>query len=249
MKMLLKLAWLEGKLLVREPVTLVFTLGLPIVMELVMGGVFGNSADPDFYRGVGAMDYYLPAYVGIVVAALGLITLPTHIATYRERGVLRRFEASSIPRRTIIGAHSIVMIGLAAIGAILVVIVGVIAYDPALAHSWVEVAIAYLISVLAFAAIGTLLGLAVATARAAQGIGIMLWFVMFMVGGAGPPPEVLGSVMNAVGSATPLKHVILMIQDPWLGFGWNWTETGIVAGFGVACLGLAALASRRISAR
>ncbi|HEX7589463.1 MAG TPA: ABC transporter permease, partial [Demequinaceae bacterium] len=111
MRILLRLAWLEAKLLLREPITVVFTLGLPVVMELVMGGVFGNRADPAYYRGVGAMDYYMGAYVGLVVAALGLITLPTHIATYRERGVLRRFDASTISRSTVIGAQTIVMIG------------------------------------------------------------------------------------------------------------------------------------------
>ncbi len=249
MTILLKFAWLEAKLLLREPVTLVFTLGLPIVMELVMGGVFGNDVDPEFYRGVGAMDYYMPAYVGLVVAALGLITLPTHIATYRERGVLRRFEASSIPRRTIVGAHSIVMIVLALIGAMLVVFVGIVAYHPAMPHSWPCVIGAFLLTALAFAAIGTLLGLAVPTARAAQGIGIMLWFVMLILGGAGPPPEALPAAMVTVGEFTPLQHAIVLLQDPWLGLRWNWGQAGIVVGFGVACLGLTAFVSRRLSAR
>jgi hypothetical protein len=42
--------------------------------------------------------------------------------------------------------------------------------------------------------------------------------------------------------ATPLKHVILTLQDPWLGFGSNWAELLVVAGM----LLVAALLSLRL---
>ena len=249
MRMMLKMAWLEGKLLLREPMTLVFTLGLPIVMEFVMGGVFGNTAQDGFYRGVGAMDYYMGAYVCLVIGALGLISLPTHLANYRERGVLRRFDASSIPRWALFGSQAIVMVVLATVGAILVVIVGNVAYDLTVPVSLFLVVVAFLVACVTFAAIGIVLGVSMPTARAAQGAGILLWFVMLILGGAGPPPEVLSGGMRAVGSATPLKHVVTLVQDPWLGFGWNWTETGIVGAYLVAALALLVVVLRRQSAR
>ena len=95
MRSLFKLTWTETKLFVRDPVTVVFTLALPIIFLLVMGGVFGNTPSPGFYRGVGAMNYYMPSYFGLVIMAIGTVALPVHIAGYRERGVLRRFRASS----------------------------------------------------------------------------------------------------------------------------------------------------------
>jgi len=249
MSIMLRIAWLEAKLLLREPMTLVFTLGLPVVMELVMGGVFGNTAEAGFYRGVGAMDYYMGAYVGLVIAALGLISLPTHLANYRERGLLRRFDASSIPRWSLFGAQALVMVTLASVGAVLVVIVGNIAYDLTAPVSLGLVVLAFLIAALAFAAIGVLLGVSMPTARAAQGAGILLWFVMLILGGAGPPPEVLSTGMRAVGSATPLKHVVTLIQDPWLGFGWNGAETGIVVACLIGAVALIATVTRHQSDR
>ena len=52
-----RLGWLESKLLVREPLTLVFSLALPFLVLLILGGVFGNTASapgqPVFYRGWG----------------------------------------------------------------------------------------------------------------------------------------------------------------------------------------------------
>ena len=58
-----------------------------------MGGVFGNKANPDIYRGVGAMDYYMPSYYGLIMMAIGTVALPGHLAGYRERGILKRFRA------------------------------------------------------------------------------------------------------------------------------------------------------------
>lgn len=249
MRMVLRLAWLEGKLLLREPITLVFVLALPLVMMVVMLGVFSDAADPSVFMGVEAKNYYMGAYVAAVVAALGVINLPTHLATYRERGVLRRFEASSIPRWSLMGAHTLVMVVLAGIGAVIVVGSAKAIYgvknpaDPGL------VVAGFLLAALTFAAFGTLLGVVMPTARAAQGIGIMLWFVMFMLGGVGPPPEVLPEAMGTVGAATPLLHAVRLLQGAWLGTGWDWGRAGILVGILVVSLALAALVMRRRSSR
>jgi ABC-2 type transport system permease protein len=70
---------------------------------------------------------------------------------------------------------------------------------------------------------------------------VLLWFVMFLIAGSGPPPEVLPDSLSTVANVTPLKHVIVLIQDPWLGFGWNNAKLVIV----VAMLVVAAIASAR----
>ena len=98
-----------------------------------------------------------------------------------------------------------------------------------------------LIAVLIYAALGFLLGSVLPSTRSAQGLGLILFFVMMILGGAGPPPEVLTGSMDIIGTITPLRHVILMLQDPWLGFGWNQQASLIVAGIMVG----AALLSTR----
>ena len=104
------------------------------------------------------------------------------------------------------------------------------------------VLVAFVLSTLGFAALGVLLGAVLPTARAAQGAGVLLWFVMLMISGAGPPPEVLNDTLTRVADATPLKHVILALQDPWLGFGSNAAELLMVA----AILVLSALLALRL---
>lgn len=231
MRALARTTWVELKLFRREPLTVAVTLGLPLVLLFVLGGVFGNTPDPEVYRGVGPMDYYVPAYIGLAIASLGVVGLPAHLAAYRERGVLRRFRASSVPMWAVIGAQVMVTLVVAALASGLLIAVAAATYDIRSPAGVALVVAGFLLSALSFSAIGVFLGSVFPTARAAQGAGLMLWFVMLILGGAGPPPEVLTEGMRVVGDATPVRHSILLLQDAWLGFGWNWAEAAIVTAF------------------
>ena len=232
MRTLAKLAKVEMKLFVREPITMVFTFALPVIFVLVMGGVFGNTPDPEMeiIRGVGATDYYVPAYIGLIIASIGVMAMPVHLTGYRERGVLRRFRASSISVWGIFGSQLIVSFVLAILGGILVVVVSLLSYDVHMPESPGMFVLAFIVSIVCFASIGILLGALFPTTRAAQGLGLLLFFVMMILGGAGPPREVMTDVMHYVADATPLRYVVLMLQDPWLGFGWNMKSFLIVLG-------------------
>lgn len=226
----------ELRLFVREPITLIFALAMPLVMLFVLGEVFGNTPETDevIFRGVGAMDYYVPAYVGLTLASFGVLALPVHLAAYREHGVLRRFHASSVPLWAILGAQVVVMLAIATVGSLVMVAVAMPLYDTDLPRSTAGVLGAYVLSALSFAALGVLLGALLPTARAAQGVGIMLFFVMLMLGGAGPPPEVVTGPLRVVGDVLPLTYVARLLQDPWLGFGWDAGTIAFVAGMAVA---------------
>ena len=253
MRALALTTWIELKLFLREPVNVVMTLGLPLAIMFVLGGVFGNtpSTGEVVYRGMGAMDYYLPAYIALLIASLGVVVLPVHLASYRERGVFRRFQASSVPLRAIIGSQFIVTLVIAVCGSALLIAVGAPVYGVRFPQSVPLLVAGFLLCVLEFTAIGILLSLAFRTARAAQGAGIMLWFVLMMLGGAGPPPEALPTALRDVGAATPIKPAIFLLQDAWLGFGWNWTQTLLVLAFtgGAVLLILLLMQSRIVGER
>ena len=241
MRTLVKLSWVEVKLFIREPITVVFTLALPIIFLFVMGGVFGNTPDPGFYRGVGAMDYYVPAYFGLVISAIGLVALPVHLAAYRERGVLRRLRASSISIGLLLGSQLIVSFMITVMGSVLVMVLAMIVHSTGLPELPGLLVGAFVLGNLCFVALGFFLGAVLPSTRSAQGLGLILFFVMLILGGAGPPPEVLTGAMEIIGKIMPLRHVILMLQDPWLGFGWHGSASIIVAGITV----VAALLSAR----
>jgi ABC-2 type transport system permease protein len=136
----------------------------------------------------------------------------------------------------------LVSLVIASLGGILLVAVSLIAFDVNFPESPVLVIAGFLPSVVAFAAIGILLGALLPTTRAAQGLGLILFIVMLMLSGSGPPPELMSATMEKTGQVMPLYYVTRLIQDPWLGFGWNWDAFMILAGVTV----VASLASLRL---
>jgi hypothetical protein len=57
---------------------------------------------------------------------------------------------------------------------------------------------------IAFISIGIALGTALPSARSAQGLGMVLFFPFFLLGGAGPPPDAMGDLMSSIANAVPL---------------------------------------------
>jgi ABC-2 type transport system permease protein len=231
-----KMVAVELKLFLREPLTVVFALALPLITLFVLGGVFGNTPEAGYYRGVGPMEFYTPAYIGLVLASIGVVSIPTHLAGNRERGVLRRFRASSVPVGTVVGAEVVVSLVLAVVSGVILVGCAVAAYGVHWPQSPLLLLAAFAVSAPVFAALGVMLGSLIPTARAAQAAGMLLWFVMLFLGGAGPPPEVLTGALRVLRRAVPLTYVVGLLQDPWLGKGWSWGDAGIVVTFGLAAV-------------
>jgi len=231
-----KLAWVEAKLFLREPLGLLISFAFPFFLFFILVGVFGNEVeanpeDAEVWRNVGPSDYYVPTYVGLVVASVGLVTLPLRLADYRERGVLRRYRAAGLSVPVILGSQVLVAAGMAIVAAAGIVTVSTVLYGTVLPDSWVFVLAGSFLALLTFCAIGVFLGAVLPSARAVQGVGIALFFVMMLISGSGPPREVLASSMRTFSEVLPLTHANLLVQDAWLGFGWNMGRAAVTAGF------------------
>lgn len=224
MRSLIRLAVTELKLFVREPMVLTFVFAFPVLTVLVLGGVFDDD-DPNF-EGAIPSDYYVAAYIGVVIAAIGLVMLPVHLASYRERGVLRRFEVSRYPRWALPVAWIVVALLITAVAVAVLLVTGQLAYGLPAADNLPGVVAGTLLGALAFISIGIALGLALPSARSAQGLGMLLFFPFFLLGGAGPPPDAMGDPMSSIAEIVPLTHVVRSIQEPWLDLG---TPTGHLA--------------------
>jgi ABC-2 type transport system permease protein len=217
MRSLLRLAATEMKLFLREPMVLTFVFAFPVLTVLILGGVFDDD-DPNF-EGALPSDYYVAAYIGVVIAAIGLVMLPVHLASYRERGVLRRFDVSRYPRWALPAAWVLVAMIISIVAIAVLLGTGYLVYGLPEPDNLVGVALGTLLGALAFISSGIVLGLALPSARSAQGLGMLLFFPFFLLGGAGPPPDAMGDPMSSIANAIPLTHVVRSIQEPWLDLG------------------------------
>lgn len=230
-----KLTWTEIKLLMREPVTMIFTFAFPLLVLLVLGGIFRNDrVTGGNFGDVLAMDYYVPGYIGLVIASIGMISLPVHLATYRERGVLRRLRASGLKELTYFGSQTVVAFLIAVVGGLLVYLLGALVYDASPPDSAVRVLLTAVVGVATFAAIGILLAGLLPSARAVQGAGLLLWFTMMFLSGTASPLELLPTWLLRVGQALPLYHLVQALQDPWNRGIMDWQQLLVTALYGAA---------------
>ena len=208
----------ELKLMIRDPQVLTFVFAFPIVTMLIIGGSFGSSPDPDF-AGARPSHWYVASYLTVVIAATGMIMLPVHLASYRERGVLRRFLASGFPRFSFAAAQFIVGMLVTAVAAAMLLVVAAPVYGVPAVHVPWRVAAGIAVGAVAFVCGGVLLGSLLPSARAAQAVGLLLFFPSFLLGSGGPPPKVMGSALRDVADVLPLTQVTKAIREPWLGIG------------------------------
>jgi ABC-2 type transport system permease protein len=208
----------ELTLMRRDPLTLTFVFVFPVVTMLIIGGSFGTTPDVAF-DGANPSHWYVASYLTVVIAATGLVTVPVHLASYRASGVLRRFAAAGFPQWSFALAQMVV--GLVAIGASSAILLAVAApvYGVPTMHDAARVVPAIVLGSVAFVGIGVLLGSVMPSARAAQAVGLTLFFPSFLLGAGGPPPHVMGSALRAIAGYLPLTRVTDAVRDPWLGLG------------------------------
>jgi ABC-2 type transport system permease protein len=243
MRPLLRLAATELKLFVREPMVLTFVFAFPVLTVLILGGVFDDD-DPNF-EGVLPSDYYVAAYIGVVIAAIGLVMLPVHLASYRERGVLRRFDVSRYPRWALPAAWILVAMVITVVAVAVLLVAGYLVYGLPEPDDILGVTVGTLVGAFTFISIGIALGMALPSARSAQGLGMLLFFPFFLLGGAGPPPDAMGDPMHSISSVVPLTHVVRSIQEPWLDLGSPAGHLAVLAALAVlATAGWVRLSSR-----
>ena len=220
----------ELLLALREPLVLAFVFAFPVVTVLVIAGSFG-AEDADGFGGLDPEQWYVSSYLAVVIAAIGLVMVPVHVAAYRERGVLRRFAAAGFPSWSFAVATIAVGVVMTAAASAVMLAVAAPVYGLPPLHRPLWTVPGAVVGAVAFTSIGMLIGVLSPSARAAQGIGLLAFFPSFLLGGGGPPPSVLGDGMRRVADLLPLTHVTESIRDPWLGTGNGTGDLLVVLGF------------------
>ena len=234
-----KLVRAELKLMTRDPLVLTFVFAFPVVTMLIIGGAFGTRPNPGFDNADPA-HWYVASYLTVVIAAAGLVMLPVHLASYRERGVLRRFAAAGFPRWSFAIAQLIVGLMTTTVACTLLLAVAAPVYGIPAVHDGWRVAVALPLGAIAFVSIGVLLGSVLPSARAAQAVGLLIFFPSFLLGAGGPPPHVMGPAVRHVAGPLPLTLLTNAVREPWLGLGPATGSLIAVAALAVAAVVLAA---------
>lgn len=229
------------RLYLREPVAAFFTLAFPVMLVLLFGAMYGNEPSP-LFGGRGTMDISMPNYTGLILGTVGLLTVPITTAAYRENGILRRFRATPMRPLTYLLADVITNLGMTILGMLLLVLAGWLLYRVRFEGQVLSVFLAVVLSGLAMFALGYLIASLATGARTAQIVGMVIFYPMMFLSGAGIPIEVMPATIQRISDYLPLTYAVRLLRGMWFGEPWrdHWLEVLILSGILLVAAALAA---------
>ncbi|QRP48898.1 ABC transporter permease [Amycolatopsis sp. FDAARGOS 1241] len=147
----------EAKLFLRDPGAPITALGIPLALVLVFGLMPGTNQPSAELGGHAALPTLIaPMAVAILIGMLAVMLFPAAVATYREKGVLKRLSASPVPPGRLLAAQLLVNLAAVAVAILLVVGAGRIALGMALPVNLGWFAAVVLLGALALFSVGAL---------------------------------------------------------------------------------------------
>jgi len=238
MRALWKLTLVGVKLYLREPVAAFFTIVYAPMLLILFGSIYGNTPSP-LFGGRGTIDISVPAYIGLIIVTVGFMSIPTGVASRRESGVLRRYQATPLRPVIYLTADVLVYFAMTLLGVVFLILTGRIGYNVHFDGNWVSVLAAFSLGALSFFAFGFLIAGLAPTARIAQTVGMVIAFPMMFLSGATIPLEVLPATVRELARFIPLTHVVTLLRGLWVGEAWSKHLTEVVVLVGLLIVGTA----------
>jgi ABC-2 type transport system permease protein len=216
-----KLTWLEIKIFVREPLGVIGTLAIPVVIFVVLGQLFG----PRFGSGAPRVPRFasvdLPIFASLMIATNTVLSLVAIIAIYREGGILKRLKATPLRPYTILTAHVLVKLLFTALTLIVMILLGRRYYIADASVPIISFTLALLFTTTCILSLGFVIASLVPTARFAQPIGTFILYPMLGLSGLFLPAGSLSPTLHAVSLVLPPTYAVSLLRGIWRGEGWT----------------------------
>lgn len=228
----------EARLFVRDPSVMFFALLFPAVLLTVLGLVMPWADDPydendPLLASMSAITGYTPVVLSLAVATVALSTFPSVVATYRQRGVLRRLSTTPVGPARLLLAQVVVNLVTLAAAAVLAVGAAVVVLDISLPQAPGTVLLAFVLAVLAMFALGSFVAALAPTAAAANGWGMTLYFGSLFFAGVWLPLPLMPDVVQDIAAFVPLGAASQAMTAGWAGQPFPATELLVMAAWAV----------------
>jgi ABC-2 type transport system permease protein len=221
MSVFVKLTRSELRLFLREPMLAFFTLIFPTALVIILGSIPAFREHSPDLGGGRVIDLYVGISVALVLAMLALQMTPAVLATYRERGILRRLATTPVGPGRMLAAQLVMSMLIAVVSAALVLAVGRIVFDVPLPAQFGSFVIGFLLSAAAVFAVGLFIAALAPSGKAANSIGTLLFFPSMFFAGLWTPREVMPKLIQRIGDFTPLGAGERALHDA---AGGHWTN-------------------------
>lgn len=240
-----RLTAVEARIYAREPSSVFFGLFFPAVLLTVLGLVMPWADQPfdaehPTLSQITAITGYTPIVLALAVGTVAYSTFPVVLATYRERGVLRRLATTPLPPSRVLVAQILVSVTMLLLAASLAVVAGVVLLDVTLPSNPLLVLGAFALAATSSIAIGCLIAARAPTAGAATGVGMLIYFVSLFFAGVWMPLPLMPDVVQTISAYTPLGAASQALAAGWYEQTVPVRELVVMAGWTVVAVPLAA---------
>lgn len=201
----------QNRIFWRTPVAAFFTLVLPLIMLVLFVALFGNDEiGTTRFGDIRISQFYTPALAVFSAASATYTNIGINLTTRRDLGILKRVRGTPIPPSVYLAGVVTSAVWLALVATVMMVGVGVIAYDVNIELAKLPAMIlTFLVGSSTFAVLGVAVAAVARNSAAAQSITqatlLPLAFVSDVFISLGDDSET-PRWLQLVGDIFPLKH-------------------------------------------
>ncbi|MCA1320632.1 ABC transporter permease [Bacillus tianshenii] len=159
------------------------------------------------------IDFLVPGIVAMMIMSNNMNGVAGQIASWRERGILRRMQGTTLKASTFIAAQITARLLLNGFQALIVLLVAQLIFDVEVRGSWFTLVSFVILGTLAFMAIGFIIAGIAKTPESAAPIAGFLSFPLLFLGGVFFPisdmPEFLQPIVNVL----PISHLSHALRE------------------------------------
>ena len=210
MKRFLTFLKVEGKLSLRSPDGIIFGIGMPVGVLLLIAVVAGSQS-------AGGADYSFlqSAFASLLtvgICATAFMGLPLTIADYRDKKILKHFFATPIRPFMILSVQVVIGMLTSFFSAALVTVLAVFGFGYRMEGDPFLFIGAFLLVMLSMYSIGMILASLCKTVKIANVVTTFVYFPMLFLSGATIPFELFPDTVHKVCNVLPLTHGIKLLK-------------------------------------
>jgi ABC-2 type transport system permease protein len=220
-----------------------FTFLLPILLLVLLGSVYGDET----IDGVRAAPYLVAGMIGYGVVATAYAGLAIVMVIRRESGVLKRVRGTPLRPAIYLGAvvaSELIVIALQVVAQILI---GRYVLDAGFPQSPASLAVALLLGVAAFAALGLATTALVRSGEGSSAVVNAIYLPMTFISGVFFSKSAFPGFLEALADVLPLTYLLELVRSLFIegeGLGSSLTAIGVVGLWGVLGAAVAVRAFR-----
>ena len=230
----------EQRLFWRNKEAAFFTFFLPLILFLLLGTIFGDEHVGDSNEPF--IDHLLAGILGYGAMSTGFAGLAITLVIRREDGILKRLRATPLPPWAYVGAVLTSTFVVFAIEAVLLVVLGRLAFDASLPSLPGSLIVGLALGIAAFSALGVAMTSLVRSAEGSSAVVNAVALPLAFISGSFTSEHSLPDFLRTISEFFPLIWLVRIVRGVFVDGEAIWAHpraVAMVAAWGAAGVALA----------